>query len=76
MNIKPWVIALGAVGRRTLILTVGVFIPMLIEQGPGIVTEALKGNEKTVALCGVAYLLLEYMQKWARVAWKQKQEVL
>ena len=76
MNMKPWAVALGAVGRRALILTAGIVIPALIEQGPGIMTEALKSNEKTVALCGTAYLILEYVQKWAREAWKQKQEAL
>ena len=74
MNVKPWVVALGAVGRRALTLTAAALVPMLIEQGPGIIAEALKSNEKTIALCGVAYLLLEYVQKWAREAWKQKQE--
>jgi hypothetical protein len=76
MNMKPWIVALGAVARRALILTAGVLVPMLIEQGPGIIAEALKSNEKTIALCSVAYLLLEYVQKWAREVWRQKQEVL
>jgi hypothetical protein len=76
MNAKPYVVALGAVARRALILTVGAVVPVLIDQGPGIVTEALKSHEKTIALCGVAYLLLEYVQKWAREAWKQKQGAL
>jgi len=53
---------------------VGAVVPVLIDQGPGIATEALKSHEKTIALCGIAYLILEYAQKWAREAWKQKQE--
>ena len=76
MNAKPYVVALGAVARRALILTVGAIVPVLIDQGPGIVTEALKSNEKTIMLAGVSYLILEYVQKWAREAWRQKQEAL
>ena len=76
MNAKPYVVALGAVARRALILTVGAIVPVLIDQGPGIVTEALKSNEKTIMLAGIGYLILEYVQKWAREAWRQKQEAL
>ncbi len=74
MNAKPYAVALGAVARRALILTVGAVVPVLIEQGPGIVTEALRSHEKTIVLAGIGYLILEYVQKWAREAWKQKQE--
>jgi len=76
INLKPWIIALGAVARRAATLTLAAIVPTLIDQGPTIVNQSLQVSEKTAVLAGVSFLILEYVQKWAREAWRQKQEAL
>ena len=68
---KPWVIALGAVARRALILCVAAVVPVLANQGPDIIVQALKSNSRTAGLAGVAYLAIEFVQKWYREGQKQ-----
>jgi hypothetical protein len=50
---------------------VAAVVPVLANQGPDIIVQALKSNSRTAGLAGVAYLAIEFVQKWYREGQKQ-----
>lgn len=77
MNTKrPYAVAIGAVVRRMLVILLAGFVTWILGAWPDALLQALKSNPATLKLVPVAYLFIEFIQKWLRETKAQKKAAL